>query len=187
MNTIPYASAIGSLMYAQVCTRPDIAFIVTVLGRYLSNLGHDHWVAAKVMTYLQRTKDFMLVYKRVDNLEVVGYSNSDFGGCPDDRKSSLGYIFMLTGGAISWKSVKHNLITSSTMYVEFVACYGASSQAVWLRNLISELQVVDSIFRLIVIYCDNNAVVFYSKNNKISTGSKHMEIKYLTVKDLVKK
>ncbi|RVW21621.1 Retrovirus-related Pol polyprotein from transposon TNT 1-94 [Vitis vinifera] len=138
MKTIPYASAIGSLM-------------------------------------------------RVDNLEVVGYSDSDFGGCSDDRKSTSGYIFMLAGGAISWKSVKQSLIASSTMYAEFVACYGASSQAVWLRNLISELQVVDSIFRPIVIYCDNNAVVFYSKNNKISTGSKHMEIKYLTVKDLVKK
>ncbi|KAL6323342.1 hypothetical protein AAG906_029349 [Vitis piasezkii] len=132
MKTIPYASAIGSLMYAQVCTRPDIAFIVNIVGRYLSNPGHDHWVAAKkVMRYLQRTKDFMLVYRRVDNLE--------------------------------------SLIASSTMYVEFVACYGASSQAVWLRNLISKLQVVDSIFRPIVIYCDNNAAVLYSKNTKIST------------------
>ena len=73
------------------------------------------------------------------------------------------------------------------MYVEFIACYGASSQAIWLRNLILELQIVDSISRPIVIYCDNNAIVFYSKNNKISTSSKHMEIKYLTVKDLVKK
>ena len=147
MKIIPYASAIGSLMYAQVCTRPDIAFIVNVLGRYLSNPGHDHWVAAKkVMRYLQRTKDFMLVYRRVDNLEVVGYSDSDFGGCSDDRKSTSGYIFMLAGGAISWKSVKHSLIASSTMYAEFVACYGASSQAIWLRNLILELQVVDSIF-----------------------------------------
>ena len=81
MKTIPYASAIGSLMYAQVCARPDIAFIVNVLGRYLSNPGHDHWVAAKkVMRYLQRTKDFMLVYRRVDNLEVVGYLDSTFGG-----------------------------------------------------------------------------------------------------------
>ena len=73
------------------------------------------------------------------------------------------------------------------MYVEFVACYGASSQDVWLRNLISELQVGYSIFRPIVIYCDNNAAVFYSKNNKISTRSKHMEIKYFTINDLVKK
>ncbi|RVW22815.1 Retrovirus-related Pol polyprotein from transposon TNT 1-94 [Vitis vinifera] len=111
MKTIPYASAIGSLMYAQVCTRPDIAFIVNVVGRYLSNPGHDHWVAAKkVMRYLQRTKDFMLVYRKVDNLEVVGYSDSDFGGCSDDRKSTLGYIFMLAGGAISWKSAKQSLI-----------------------------------------------------------------------------
>nr|CAN67941.1 hypothetical protein VITISV_033155 [Vitis vinifera] len=188
IKSIPYASDISSLMYAQVCTRPDIAFIVNVLGRYLSNPGHDHWVAAKkVMRYLQRTKDFMLVYRRVDNLEVVGYSDSDFGGCSDDRKSTSRYILMLAGGAISWKSVKQSLIASSTIYAKFVACYGASSQAVWLRNLILELQVVDSIFRSIVIYCDNNAVVSYSKNNKISTGSKHMEIKYLTVKDLVKK
>ncbi|WKA10964.1 hypothetical protein VitviT2T_028504 [Vitis vinifera] len=139
------------------------------------------------MRYLQRTKDFILVYRRVDNLEVVGYSDSDFGDCSDDPKSTSGYIFMLAGEAISWKSVKQSRVASLTMYPEFVACYGASSQAVWLRNLISELQVVDSIFRPIVIYCDNNATVLYSNNNKISTGSKHMKIKYLTVKDLVKK
>ncbi|RVW48870.1 Retrovirus-related Pol polyprotein from transposon TNT 1-94 [Vitis vinifera] len=122
MKTIPYASVVGSLMYAQVA-------------------------AKKVIRYLQRTKDFMFVYRRVDNLEVVGYSDSDFGGCSDDRKSTLGYIFMLAGGVISWKSVKHSLIASSTMYVEFVACYGASSQVVWLRNLISE-------FKLLIPYFD---------------------------------
>ena len=105
-----------------------IAFIVNVLGRYLSNPRHDHWVAAKkVMRYLQRIKDFMLAYRRVDNLEVVGYLDSDFGGYSDDHKSTLGYIFMLVGGAISLKNVKRSLIASSTMYAEFVACYGASS------------------------------------------------------------
>ena len=129
----------------------------------------------------------MIMYRRVDNLEVVGYSDYDFGGCSNDLNSTSGYIFMLASRVISLKSVKQSLIAFSTMYAEFVACYDASSQAVWLRNLILELQVVDSIFRPIVIYCDNNAVVFYSKNNKISTSSKHMEIKYLTVKDLVKK
>ena len=81
----------------------------------------------------------MLMYRRVNNLEVVGYSDSDFDGCSNNHKSTLGYIFMLAGGAISWKSVKHRLIASLTMYTEFVACYCASSQAVWLRNLILEL------------------------------------------------
>ncbi|KAL6324338.1 hypothetical protein AAG906_012584 [Vitis piasezkii] len=93
MKNIPYASAVGSLMYAQVCTRPDIAFAVGMLGRYQSNLGKDHWKAAKkVMRYLQGTKDYKLMYRRTSNLEVVGYSDSDFAGCVDSRKSTSGYI-----------------------------------------------------------------------------------------------
>ena len=78
MEKVPYASAVGSLMYAQVCTRPDIAFVINALGRYLSNPGLNHWKAMKkVMRYLQSTKDYMLTHKRSDQLEVTGYS--DFG------------------------------------------------------------------------------------------------------------
>jgi len=70
MKNIPYASVVGSLMYAQVCTRPDIAYVVGVLGRYLSNQGIDHWkVAKKMMRYLQGAKDYMLVYRQTDCLE----------------------------------------------------------------------------------------------------------------------
>ncbi|RVW67678.1 Retrovirus-related Pol polyprotein from transposon TNT 1-94 [Vitis vinifera] len=89
MERFPYASAVGSLMYAQVCTRPDIAYIVGMLGRYLSNPGMDHWKKAKrVMRYLQRTKDYMLTYHRSSHLEIVGYSDSDFAGCLDSRRST---------------------------------------------------------------------------------------------------
>ena len=106
MKNIPYASTVGSLMYAQVCTRPHIAFAVGMLGRYQSNPGIDHWKAAKkVMRYLQGTKYYKLMYRQTSNLEVVGYSNSDFSGCVDSRKSTSGYIFILVGGAISWRSV----------------------------------------------------------------------------------
>ena len=107
MKKIPYASAVGSLMYAQVCTRPDIAFAISVLGRFQSDPGMDHWRAAKkVLRYLQRTKDFMLTYRHSDLLEVIGYADADYAGCADDLKSTSGYLFMLAGGAISWKSVK---------------------------------------------------------------------------------
>ena len=89
MQKIPYASAVGCLMYAQVCTRLDIAYIVGVLGRYLSNPGMDHWKAAKrVMRYLKRTKYYMLTYKRSDQLEITGYSDSDFVGCLDSLRST---------------------------------------------------------------------------------------------------
>ena len=73
------------------------------------------------------------------------------------------------------------------MQAEFIACYGAATQAVWLKNFISGLLVVDSIARPLRIYCDNSAAVFFSKNNKSSSGSKHLELKYLTVRDLVRK
>ena len=107
MKNIPYASTVGSLMYAQVCTRLDIAFAVGVLGRYQSNPGLDHWRAAKkVMRYLQGTKDCMLMYRRTDSLEVIGYSDSDFAGCVDSRKSTSGYIFKLAIGAVTWRSAK---------------------------------------------------------------------------------
>ena len=101
MKTVPYASAVGSIMYAQVCTRPDLAFITGMLGRYQSNPGIDHWKAVKkALRYLQGTKDLMLTYKRSDNLEVIGYLDADFAGCVDTKKSTSGYIFTLVGGAI---------------------------------------------------------------------------------------
>ncbi|XP_068655789.1 secreted RxLR effector protein 161-like [Aristolochia californica] len=120
MKDIPYASAVGSLMYVQVCTRPDIAFVVGMLGRYQSNPGLDHWRAEKkVMRYLQGTKDYMLMYRRADTLEVIGYSDSDFVGCIDSRKSTLGYIFLMASGAISWRNVKQTLTATSTMEANF--------------------------------------------------------------------
>ena len=102
MKSIPYASAIGSLMYVQVCTRPDIAYIVGVLDRYLSNAGMDHWKAAKrVMRYLKRTKVHMLTYQRSDKFEIIEYSDSDFAGCQDSRRSTTCYVYLLGGRAIS--------------------------------------------------------------------------------------
>ena len=86
MKTIPYSSVVGSLMYAQVCTRPDIAFIVGMLGRYLSNPGSQHWKAAKkVLRYLQGTKDLMLTYQCTNILDVVGFCDANFAGCIDDK------------------------------------------------------------------------------------------------------
>ena len=187
MQKIPYASVVRSLMYAQVCTRPDIAYIVGMLGRYLSDPGLDHWKAAKrVMRYLQRTKDFMLTYRKSYQFEIIGHSDSDFFGCQDSRRSTLGYIYMLAGGAISWKSAKQTLIASSTMAAEFIACFEASNHGIWLRNFVTGLRTVDTIERPLKIFCDKNVAVLYSNNNKSSTKSKHIDIKLLIVKERVK-
>ncbi|XP_039141327.1 secreted RxLR effector protein 161-like [Dioscorea cayenensis subsp. rotundata] len=186
MKNIPYASAIGSFMYAQVCTRPDIAYAVGMLGRYQSNPGIYHWKAAKkVMRYLQGTKEYKLTYRISDNLEVIGYSDSDYAGCLDSRRSTSGYIFMLAGGAISWRSAKQTLVATSTMEAEFVSCFEASSQGIWLRSFISGLRIIDSISKPLRMYCGNSAAVFFSKNNKSGSRSKHIDIKYLALKERV--
>ena len=104
-----------------------------MLGRYQSNPGIDHWKAAKkVLRYLQGTKDYMLTFKRFDKLEVIGYTDSDFAGCLNSRKSTFGYLFLLAEGAISWKSAKQSAIVASTMEAKFVACYEAMIHALWL-------------------------------------------------------
>ncbi|XP_052880506.1 secreted RxLR effector protein 161-like [Gossypium arboreum] len=181
MQNIPYASVVGSLMYAQVCTRLDIVYIVGMLDRYLSNPGIDHWIAAKrVMRYLQRIKDYMLTYKRLDLLEVVGYFDSDFAGCQDSRKSTSGYIYLLVGGVISWKSVKQTLVASSTMAAEFIACYEASNHGIWLR-----MRILENVERPLKLFCDNKSAVLYSNNNRSLFKSNHIDIKFLVVKERV--
>ncbi|RVX15691.1 Retrovirus-related Pol polyprotein from transposon TNT 1-94 [Vitis vinifera] len=150
MKNIPYAYAVGSLMYAQVCTRPDIAFAVGMLGRYQSN------------------------------------PDSDFAGCVDSRKSTSGYIFILAGGAISWRSVKQTMTATSTMEAEFISCFEATSHGVWLKSFIYGLRVMDSISRPLSIYCDNSAAVFMAKNNTSGSRSKHIDIKYLAIRERVK-
>ena len=77
------------------------------------------------MRYLQGTKDYKLTYRHNDQLKVIGYSDSDFAECVDTRKSTSGYIFLLSGGAISWRSTKQKLVALSTIEAEFVACYEA--------------------------------------------------------------
>ena len=123
--------------------RPDIAYDVGVLGRYQSNPGVDHWkVAKKVMRYLQGTKDYMLMYKRADYLEVTSYSNANFASCMNSRKSTSRYIFMIPGGAVSWRRVKKTLTATSTTEAAFISCFEATSHGVWLRSFIMGLKLL---------------------------------------------
>jgi hypothetical protein len=128
----------------------------------------------------------MLTYKKSDApLKIVDYSDLDFAGCLDTEKSTSGYIFTLANGAISWKSSKQTIATSSTMYAEFVACYEATGQAEWLKKFVPGLRVVDSIEKTLKIYSDNEPAVQYSYNNKKSNPSKHINIKYYVVKEKI--
>ena len=101
MKVIPYASTVGSLMYAMLCTITDICLIVGMVNIYHSNPRQEHWTVVKhIIKRLKRTRDYMLVYQ-VDNLVPLGYTDSDFQSDKDSRKSTSGYVFTLGSGAIS--------------------------------------------------------------------------------------
>jgi hypothetical protein len=111
-------------MYAQVCTHPDLAFIIGLLGRFQSNPRMKHFnTAKKVLRYMQETKHYMLTYKRIDNLDIIDYSDADFEGHAGSQKSTSSYVFTLASGLISWRSSKQIITKSSMMYAEFIACY----------------------------------------------------------------
>ena len=105
MALIPYRSAIGSLMYLAVCTRPDIAAAVSSLSRFNANPGKAHWEGVQhVLRYLQSTSGEGLVYKRGESTQLWGYCDAGHLTCPDTSRSRGGYVFLSAGGAIRWQS-----------------------------------------------------------------------------------
>jgi hypothetical protein len=120
MSKVPYASAIGSIMYAMVCTRPDVSYALSMTSRYQSNPGEGHWTAVKnILKYLKRTKDSFLVYGGEEKLVVKGYTDASFQTDRDDTVSQSGFVFCLNGGAVSWKSSKQETVADSTMEAEY--------------------------------------------------------------------
>ena len=159
MAGVPYASAMGNLMYAMLCTRPDIYFVVGMVSRYQSNHGPVHWTAIKhILKYLRRTKDYMLMYGG-DELIPIGYIDFDVMSDKDMRKSTSGHIFTLEGGAVSWRSIKQKCIASSTIEAEYVAACEATKEVVLLQKFLIDLGVVPASLSRITLYCDNSGVV----------------------------
>ena len=147
MQKIPYSSAMGSIIYAMLCTRPNVSCALSLTSRYQSDPGEEHWIAVKnILKYLRRTKELFLIYGgQEDELVVKGYTDASFQSDRDDFRSQSGYIFLLNGGAVSWKSSKQATVADSTTEAEYIAASDAAKEAVWIRKFIEDLGVVPSI------------------------------------------
>ena len=139
MRQIPYASAIGSIMYAMLCTRPDVLFTLSVTSRFQFNYAEDHWMTTKtILKYLRRTKDLFLVYRNGD-LQVNGYTDANFQSDKDDCKSQSGYVFIMNRVVAVWKSSKQETTEDLTTKTEYIAASDAAKEAVWIKKFITEL------------------------------------------------
>src|SRR5215216_7884520 len=125
-------------MYAMICTRPDVSYALSVMSRYQADPGEGHWTTVKnILKYLKRTKDMFLVYGGEDELSVKGYTDVSYLNDSDDSKSQSGYVFVMNGGAVSWKSSKQDTVASSSTEAEYIVASEATKEAVWIRNFLS--------------------------------------------------
>jgi hypothetical protein len=185
MENTPYASALGSLMYAMLFTRPDLCYAVGLLSRYQKNPGIEHWKQIKhALRYVKATLDYSLCFNQKD-LQLQGYTDSDWQGDPDDRKSTSGYLFTLAGGAISWRSKKQDSVAVSSMEAEYIAASEAVKEAVWLKEFLSTLKIIESARKPVVVYCDNQAAIRVSRDPKYHSKSKHIEGRYHYIRDVI--
>nr|KAJ0209067.1 hypothetical protein LSAT_V11C400185590 [Lactuca sativa] len=156
---LEYASAVGSMMYATHCTRPDIAFAVSKLSQYTVNPETEHWKAVgRVLGYLKRTSTFELTYLSSNGI-LEGYSDASWIDHTSDSKSTSGWIYTLAGGAISWASKKQTCIAHSTMEAELIALAAAGKEAEWILDLLIDIRLWDILMPSIPMYCDSEATL----------------------------
>ncbi|KAE8686024.1 cytochrome P450 71A9-like [Hibiscus syriacus] len=162
MVKVPYASAIGSLMYVMVCTRPDIAQAVGAVSRYMNNPGKVHWEAVKwILRYLRGTTNKALCFKGGDTI-LTGYVDADLAGNVDIRRSTTGYVYTLGGTAVSWVSQLQKIVALSTTEAEYVAVTEASKEMVTMEEI---KQVVFEMNPSKALGIDGFKASFFSQKN----------------------
>ena len=181
----PYREAVGSLLYLAQGTRPDIAFAVGVVSRFLANPRISHWTAVNhIGEYLANTITNGIVYGgENDSLQLTGYSDADWGDDPETRRSVSGYVFKLAGGAISWHSKRQQLVAKSSTEAEYVAASEAAAEGVWIRGLLNELECLQ--IGPTKILEDNAGARYHAKNDCDHSRMKHLDIRHHFIRDRI--
>jgi len=184
MNSIPYAEAVGSLMYLTMGTRPDVSFAVQSLSKYLSNPGRAHWTAVqRTIRYINATRELKLTLGGMEPILLSGCTDADWAGDLDNRTSVSGYAFNLGSGSISWSSKGQGCVAGSSTEAEYVAADYAAKEAVWLRALLKFLGYEQG--NPTIIQCDNNGAISLTKNAAFHNRTKHIDVKYHAVRRYV--
>ena len=156
-----------------MCTRPDIAYSVGALARYMSNPTTVHWQEViGVVRYLAGTATYGLTYG-TRNESLIGYCDADYATDTDTRRSTSGYVFTLYGGAIAWQSKRQPTVAASTTEAEYMAAAAAVKEALWLRQLFKDFGIDTGV---VTIMADNQAAIKILKNPISSLRSKHIDV-----------
>ncbi|GMP66476.1 hypothetical protein CsSME_00035411 [Camellia sinensis var. sinensis] len=175
MAQVPYANAVGALMYAMVCTRPDISHAVSMVSRYMHDPGKDHWQAVKwILRYIHGTVNLGLKFERDNRLgqNLEGYVDSDYAG----------YLFTLAKGPVSWRSTLQSTVALSTTEAEYMAVTEAFKEAIWLHGLIEDLGIVQ---KHVEVFCDSQSAICLAKNQVHHARTKHIDVRFHFIREIV--
>ena len=172
-------------MYAMIYTRPDLAYVVSIVSKYMADLGKDHWHALKwIMRYISGSLDMGLMYGNVHESKeaVSGYVDTNFTGCIDSKRSLSSCIFTIYGGVVSWKACLQKIVALSTTQVGYISVAKGFKEALWLKGLIDELGINNS---NLTIYCDSQSAIHLIKNPTFHERSKHIDVKYHFIREVI--
>ncbi|KAL2235785.1 UNVERIFIED_CONTAM: Retrovirus-related Pol polyprotein from transposon TNT 1-94 [Sesamum indicum] len=186
MSKVPYSNVIGSIMFLMVCSLPDIAYAISCLSRYMSNPGPPYWEALKwLLIYLRGSIDISITFSKFsDNIQLIGYMDSNYANDRDSRKSTTSYIFSLCGSCISWKSQLQHIVALSTTEAEYIATTEAFKEAIWLEGLVKEIDFLKSKG---TIFSDSQSSIELCKNYVFHDRTKHIDVRYHFIRDIVVK
>ena len=178
-----YQSMVGSLLYAAMATRPDIAYAVSCVSKFNSSPTKTHMTALKrIFQYLKYSSNLALKLEK-SGKGLLCYSDADWAGDQDDRHSTTGNVFMLGGGAISWISKKQSVVALSTAEAEYIALSSATQEVIWLRRLLTDLHLPEN--GPTKIWEDNQGAIAISKNPVAHGRTKHIDIRHHFVREAV--
>jgi transposase InsO family protein len=178
-----YRQLVGSLNYLTT-TRPDISYAVSILSQFMAKPNESHWKAAKkVLRYLKGTMNFGLLYTDKFDVQLAGFSDSDWAGNPDDRRSTTGYAFNIGSGVVSWSSKKQPTVSLSSTEAEYKAMASATCEAVWLRRILED--VGEKQTEPTKVYCDNQSAVKLAHNPIYHARTKHIELQHHFVREKI--
>jgi len=182
-DALPYREAVGSLTYLMVGTRLDLAFAIGKLSRFFSCYGKEHWAAIKrVLRYVKGSMDKALVFYKSSSCVLQGYSDADWAGDHETRRSTTGFTFIFGGAAVSWGSMLQKTVALSTMEAGYMALREASKEGFWLNKLVQS--VASQGLRTTIsggpinIKVDNSGCIDISKNPVKHKRTKHIDIRY---------
>jgi hypothetical protein len=182
-NETFYRSAIGNLLYLAICTRPDILFSVNQAARKSKNPTMEDWInIEKIFKYLKGTENYGIKFSKNSSLKI--FVDADYAGDIDTRKSTSGFLMMMGDAPTSWYSKLQHCVATSTAESEYYSVSECAKHSLWYMNLLNELNIN---LNYVIINVDNKATIYNCQNHSINAKSKHIDIKYHHIRDLVKK